>query len=102
MSVTVLQPLNAMRIAPSAENCENRFICNEIEYHKFFSRFHDAVIHVYDAAGNVIETHEHKGEFKQVSSYLHHALQPLETSPAAVMHVPAGAVMQVDKLLRQR
>ena len=26
---------------------------------------HDAVIRVYDAAGNVIETHEHKGEFKE-------------------------------------
>ena len=25
----------------------------------------DAVIRVYDAAGNVIETHEHKGEFKE-------------------------------------
>ena len=28
------------------------------------SRSHDAVIRVYDEAGNVIETHEHKGEFK--------------------------------------
>jgi hypothetical protein len=27
-------------------------------------RSHDAVIRVYGAAGNVIETHEHKGEFK--------------------------------------
>jgi len=27
-------------------------------------RSHDAVIRVYDAAGNVIETHEEKGEFK--------------------------------------
>jgi hypothetical protein len=27
-------------------------------------RSHDAVIRVYDAAGNVIETHEHKGDFK--------------------------------------
>jgi len=24
-----------------------------------------AVIRVYDAAGNVIETHEHKGDFKE-------------------------------------
>jgi hypothetical protein len=31
---------------------------------KFRSRSHDAVIRVYDEAGNVIETHEHKGEFK--------------------------------------
>jgi hypothetical protein len=28
------------------------------------SRSHDAVIRVYDAAGNVIETHEHAGDFK--------------------------------------
>jgi hypothetical protein len=27
-------------------------------------RSHDAVIRVYDEAGNVIETHEHNGEFK--------------------------------------
>jgi len=30
----------------------------------FFSRSRDAVIRVYDAAGNVIETHEHMGDFK--------------------------------------
>jgi hypothetical protein len=29
-----------------------------------FSRSHDAVIRVYGAAG-VIETHEHKGDFKE-------------------------------------
>jgi hypothetical protein len=29
------------------------------------SRSHDAVIRVYDAAGNVIETHEHTGDFKE-------------------------------------
>jgi hypothetical protein len=34
-------------------------------YAKFYSRSHDAVIRVYDDAGNVIETHEHKGEFKE-------------------------------------
>ncbi len=32
---------------------------------KIFSRSHDAVIRVFDAAGNVIETHEHKGDFKE-------------------------------------
>jgi len=26
---------------------------------------YDAVIRVYDAAGNVIETHEHEGDFKE-------------------------------------
>jgi hypothetical protein len=35
------------------------------EYAKFFSRSHDAVIRVYDEAGNVIETHEHAGELEQ-------------------------------------
>jgi hypothetical protein len=38
---------------------------NAIEYAKFFSRSHHAVIRVYDDAGNVIETHEHKGDFKE-------------------------------------
>jgi hypothetical protein len=36
-----------------------------IEYAKHYSRMHDAVINVYDAAGNVIETHEQAGDFKQ-------------------------------------
>jgi len=31
----------------------------------FRSRSHRAVIRVYDSAGNVIETHEHKGNFKE-------------------------------------
>jgi len=38
---------------------------NASDYAKFFSRSHDAVIHVYDEAGNVIETHEHIGDFKE-------------------------------------
>jgi hypothetical protein len=36
-----------------------------IDYAKFRSRSHDAVIRVHDQAGNVIEAHEHKGEFKE-------------------------------------
>jgi hypothetical protein len=36
-----------------------------IDYAKFRSRSHDAVIRVYDEAGNVIETHNHKGDFKE-------------------------------------
>ena len=36
-----------------------------ISYANFYSRSHDAVIRVYDAVGNVIETHEHKGDFKE-------------------------------------
>ena len=36
-----------------------------IEYAEFYSRSHYAVIRAYDAAGNVIATHEHKGDFKE-------------------------------------
>jgi hypothetical protein len=32
---------------------------------KFRSCSHDAVIRVYDEAGNTIEAHEHKGDFKE-------------------------------------
>ena len=38
---------------------------NIIEYAKFYSRLLDDAIRVYDAAGNVIETHEHAGDFKE-------------------------------------
>jgi hypothetical protein len=30
---------------------------------------HDAVIRVYDKTGNVIETHEHAGDFKKVMDF---------------------------------
>ena len=36
-----------------------------VGYAKFYSRSHDAVIRVYDEAGNVIQTHEHAGDFKE-------------------------------------
>ncbi len=39
-------------------------ISNAIGYAEHRSRSHRAVILVYDEAGNVIETHEHAGEFK--------------------------------------
>ena len=38
-----------------------------IGYAKFRSRSIDAVIRIYDKAGNVIETHEHAGDFKEAS-----------------------------------
>ena len=38
---------------------------NAIGYAMHSSRSHDAVIRVYDHAGNVIETHERKGNFKE-------------------------------------
>jgi hypothetical protein len=40
---------------------EPNAIASAISYAKFRSRSHDAVIRVYDDAGNVIETHEHAG-----------------------------------------
>jgi hypothetical protein len=38
---------------------------NAIGYATHRSRSHDAVIRVYDTAGNVIETHEHPGDFRE-------------------------------------
>jgi hypothetical protein len=38
---------------------------NAIGFAKFYSRSHDAVIRVYDESGDVIETHEHKDDFKE-------------------------------------
>jgi hypothetical protein len=40
-------------------------ISNAIGFAKFNSRSHHTVIRVYEEAGNVIETHEHKGEFEE-------------------------------------
>ena len=36
-----------------------------IGYAQQYSRSHDALIRVYDDVGNVIETHEHAGDFKE-------------------------------------
>jgi hypothetical protein len=46
---------------------EPNAISNAVDYAKFYSRSHDAGIRVYDVAGNVIETHEHKGDFREAS-----------------------------------
>jgi len=43
---------------------EPNAISNAIGYANFYSRSHHAVIRVYDESGNVTETHEHKGDFK--------------------------------------
>ena len=45
-----------------------------VDYAKFYSRSHDAVIRVYDEGGNVIETREHKGDFVE--------RKPFSASPA--------------------
>jgi len=44
--------------APCVDSKRNRL-------RKVFDPSHDAVIRVYDDAGNVIETHEHVGDFKE-------------------------------------
>jgi hypothetical protein len=44
---------------------EPNAISNAIGYAKHRSRSRDAVIRVYDDADNVIETHEHAGNFKE-------------------------------------
>jgi hypothetical protein len=36
-----------------------------IGYAKFYSRSHDAVIRVFDEPGNMIEAHDHVGDFKE-------------------------------------
>jgi hypothetical protein len=40
---------------------------NQLRYRlaKHRNRSQDAVIRVYDEAGNAIETHEHKGDFRE-------------------------------------
>jgi intracellular sulfur oxidation DsrE/DsrF family protein len=50
---------STMRISPPRKQAWPSAISNIVDHAKFYSRSHDAVIRVYDAAGNVIETHEH-------------------------------------------
>ena len=40
-------------------------VVNAIGYALHRSRSHDAVIRLYDAAGKVVGTHEHKGAFRE-------------------------------------
>jgi hypothetical protein len=44
---------------------EPNAVSHAIGYAIHRSRSHHAVIRVYDESGNVIETHEHAGEFKE-------------------------------------
>jgi hypothetical protein len=44
---------------------EPNAVSNAIGYASHYSRSHDDVIRVYNDVGNVIETHEHAGEFKE-------------------------------------
>jgi hypothetical protein len=44
---------------------DTKAVANAIGYAQHSSRSYDAVIRVYDEAGNVIEAHENKGDFKE-------------------------------------
>jgi hypothetical protein len=62
--------INAASISdalPFGQLCygEPNAISNAIGYAQHRSRSHDAVIYVYDEAGNVMETHEQAGDFKE-------------------------------------
>ena len=43
---------------------EPNAVSNAIGYAQFYSRSYDAVIRVYDGTGNLMETHEHTGDFE--------------------------------------
>jgi len=40
-------------------------VANAVGYAQHYSRAHDAVINVYDAAGKLIELHRHNGDFRE-------------------------------------
>jgi hypothetical protein len=44
-------------------------ISNAIDYAKFYSCSHDAVIRIYDEAGNVITTHEQNEQFQRAVKF---------------------------------
>ena len=45
---------------------EPSVVSNAIGYAKFYSRLHDAVIHVHDEMGNVIDTRKQAGRFERM------------------------------------
>jgi hypothetical protein len=48
---------------PFGRTCGYHYAAGAVRHAKAYSGEHAAVIRVYDAAGNVIETHEHGGDF---------------------------------------
>jgi hypothetical protein len=50
---------------PEASAAKRWYLGTQSPRAKFYSRSHNAVIRVYDDAGNVIETHKHAGDFKE-------------------------------------
>jgi hypothetical protein len=49
---------------------EPNAVANAIDYAKFYSRSHDAVIRVYDEAGNVIETSEQADAINTITGFV--------------------------------
>jgi len=82
-AMTSMNPAHVYEVRPRKDDCGVNLISdvlpfrcavlsgapdainNAIEYAKPYSRSQDAVIRVYDQAGNVIETHEQAGQFQQ-------------------------------------
>ena len=60
-------------------------VANAIDYARYRGRSHDAVIRVYDEAGNVIQTHEHAGDFKE-NARADTLLRLVKPSPARSGH----------------
>ena len=79
VAVTVSQLITVIRISDALSlrrlwYGKPHAIDSAVDYAKFFSRSHAAVIRVYDAAGNVIEAHQHAGDFNVMLSYV--SVQP--------------------------
>ena len=82
-AMTSMNPAHVYEVRPRKDDCGVNLISdvlpfrcavlsgapdainNAIEYAKLYSRSQDAVIRVYDQAGNVIETHEHAGDLRE-------------------------------------
>jgi hypothetical protein len=56
---------SGMRISPRRKQAWPFAISNIVDHANHYSHSHDAVIRVYDDAGNVIETYEQAGDFKE-------------------------------------
>ena len=62
----VARACDSCAVSASAELAKSKAkIVVAVGYAKFFSRSHDAVIRVYAEAGDVIETPEHTGDFRE-------------------------------------
>ena len=60
-------PLTGERLSlttRAGDGCHGE-VSHAVGYAQFYSRSHDAVIRAYDDAGNLIETHEYAGDFKE-------------------------------------